>query len=193
MAAVTIYPYDPGWPDDFNAVGHRLRGILGDRATRIDHIGSTSVPGLDAKNVIDVQVSVANEAELEAASGELEVDGWLPSSDIRGDHPVPGLSPDPDDWKKNFFSEPVGVRRVNLHVRVEGRPNQRYALLFRDYLRTHPTSARSYEALKHHLASLLPDDAGRYADVKDPACDLIYFAAEQWAADASWLAGSSDA
>jgi GrpB-like predicted nucleotidyltransferase (UPF0157 family) len=193
MAPVEIFPYDPDWPGEFTALAHRLRGVLGDGATRIDHIGSTSVPGLDAKNVIDVQVSVAEQAELEAASAQLEADGWTPSPDDPGDHPVPGFSADPGDWEKRFFSEPAGVRRVNLHMRVEGRSNQRYALLFRDYLRAHPASAQSYAALKRHLASLLPDDSARYADVKDPACDLIYFAAEQWAAETSWRADTSDA
>jgi GrpB-like predicted nucleotidyltransferase (UPF0157 family) len=193
MVTVEIFPYDPDWPGEFGALANRLRGVLGDGATRIDHIGSTSVPGLDAKNVIDVQVSVADQASLDAASTRSEADGWTPSPDIRGDHPVPGFSADPGDWEKRFFSQPTGVRRVNLHLRVEGRPNQRYALLFRDYLRAHPSSAQSYAALKRHLASLLPDDSARYADVKDPACDLIYLAAEQWAAETAWRAGASDA
>jgi GrpB-like predicted nucleotidyltransferase (UPF0157 family) len=75
---------------------------------------------------------------------------------------------------------------VNLHVRVEGRLNQRYALLFRDYLRTHPTSAQAYETLKRQLAALLRHDSDRYADVKKAGCDLIYLAAEEWAPTVGW-------
>ena len=190
---VQICAYDPEWPNEFGVLADRLRHIVGEAATRIDHIGSTSVPGLDAKDVIDVQVSVANQHALEQAAGELELHGWVPPSEAFRDHGVPGLSTDPIEWEKRFFSQPPGVRRVNLHLRVEGRANQRYPLLFRDYLRTHAPSAAAYATLKRHLAQLLPDDSERYADVKDPACDLIYFAAEEWAKESSWTAGTSNA
>jgi GrpB-like predicted nucleotidyltransferase (UPF0157 family) len=77
-------------------------------------------------------------------------------------------------------------------VRVQGRPNQRYALLFRDYLRLHPASAGAYAELKRRLAQHLADPQ-TYPDVKDPAVDLIYFAAEAWAAATGWQPGPSDA
>jgi GrpB-like predicted nucleotidyltransferase (UPF0157 family) len=78
-------------------------------------------------------------------------------------------------------------------VRVLGQENQRYALLFRDYLRAHPDSASAYRTLKKDLALLLHNDSGRYADVKDAACDLIFFAAEVWADTIGWVVGPSDA
>ena len=65
---------------------------------------------------------------------------------------------------------------------VAGRANTRYALLFRDFLRTHPDEATAYAELKRRLAAIAPD-SGTYADAKDPVCDLIYFAAERWASD----------
>lgn len=84
--------------------------------------------------------------------------------------------------------EPSGQRRINVHVREAGRPNQRYALLFRDYLIAHPRAAAAYGELKQRLAaSLISEDA--YADVKDPAVDLIYFAAEEWASHSQWQFG----
>jgi GrpB-like predicted nucleotidyltransferase (UPF0157 family) len=91
-----------------------------------------------------------------------------------------------------FLREPPGYRRVNVHVRVVGQANQRYPLLFRDYLRAHPASARAYATLKKDLALLLPDDLDHYTDVKDAACDLIYFAAEAWAQTIGWNPGPSD-
>ena len=112
---------------------------------------------------------------------------------IHGDQAVPGLSPDERGWRKVFLREPPGYRRVNVHVRVVGQANQRYPLLFRDYLRAHPHSAQAYATLKKDLAALLPDDVDRYVDVKDAACDLIYFAAEAWARTTGWSAGQSDA
>ncbi len=187
MTVVEICEYDPTWPQQFLDIERRLRATLGDGATRIDHIGSTSVPGLAAKDVIDVQISVANEPAMEAEAANLEADGWIRGAGIWGDHLFPGANR-PQRLGKIFFSEPSGHRRTNVHIRVLGWPNQRYALLFRDYLRAHPETAEAYARLKRHLAGLLPDDSGRYADVKDPACDLIYLAAEQWAAAGGWVA-----
>jgi GrpB-like predicted nucleotidyltransferase (UPF0157 family) len=189
---VEIRPYDPGWPDAFATIGGRLRAVLGSSAIRIDHIGSSSVPALDAKDVIDIQVSVASEASWDEVSSLLEADGWRPPDGVWRDHVPPGAVEDDTEWAKRFFFEPAGERRVNLHVRVMGRANQRYPLLFRDHLRAHPDSARAYAILKRDLADQV-HDLERYTDVKDAACDLIYFAAEEWAAVTGWEPGLSDA
>ena len=77
-------------------------------------------------------------------------------------------------------------------MRVQGRANQRYPLLFRDYLRTHPATAEAYAELKRRLAQHLADPK-TYPDVKDPAVDLIYLAAEDWASVTGWHPGRSDA
>jgi GrpB-like predicted nucleotidyltransferase (UPF0157 family) len=183
---VAIREYDPGWPAAFRDIAGRLRAVLGDIAVRIDHVGSTSVPGLASKDVIDVQVSVADEMALGTAASSLEAAGWSRQTDIGSDHHVAGASTDERDWRKAVLTEPPDHRRVNVHVRVEGRPNQRYALLFRDYLRAHPSSAQAYETLKRQLAALLRHDSDRYADVKDAGCDLIYLAAEEWAPTVDW-------
>jgi GrpB-like predicted nucleotidyltransferase (UPF0157 family) len=79
-----------------------------------------------------------------------------------------------------YFHPPANQRRTNTHVRVPGRANQRYPLLFRDYLRAHPQTAEAYARLKRALAEHLADPF-MYPDVKDPAVDLIYLAAEKWA------------
>lgn len=192
MERVEIRPYDPGWPQAFSTMGSRLRAVLGSSTVRIDHIGSSSVPALDAKDVIDIQVSVASEASWDEVSPLLEADGWRPPEGVWRDHVPPGAVAEDREWAKRFFSEPLGDRRVNLHVRVMGRANQRYPLLFRDYLRAHPDSARAYATLKRDLAAELTD-LERYPDVKDAACDLIYLAAEEWAAATGWTPGPSDA
>jgi GrpB-like predicted nucleotidyltransferase (UPF0157 family) len=74
-----------------------------------------------------------------------------------------------------------------------GQPNQRYPLLFRDYLRTHPLSVEAYATFKRDLAGLLPNDLRRYAETKDAVCDLISFAAEDWATEIAWDPDRSDA
>jgi GrpB-like predicted nucleotidyltransferase (UPF0157 family) len=185
-----IVAYKPDWPAEFDRIAAGLRMALGDLAVRIDHIGSTAVPGLAAKDVIDVQITVrALDEPLRAALTAL---GYVQSAGIRRDHRPPGASGPDTDWDKWYFSPPAGQRRTHTHVRVAGRPNQRYPLLFRDYLRTHPQPAGAYAELKRRLAQGLADPDS-YPDVKDPAVDLIYFAAEDWAAATGWQAGPSDA
>lgn len=180
---LVIVPYRDCWPTEFAALAGRLRIALGAGALRLEHIGSTSIPGLAAKDVIDVQVSVA--ALADHISLSLASAGFRARPEIACDHVPPGITGSADEWQKLFFVEAPGDRRANVHVRQAGRLNERYALLVRDYLRAHPHVAYAYAELKRRLsASLaLPDD---YADVKDPAVDLIYLAAEQWAAAGSW-------
>jgi len=179
---VTIVEPKASWPAEFATISTSIREALGPLALRVDHIGSTAVPGLPAKDVIDVQVTVAA-LDRERLARVLVRAGFVVQA-IGNDHRPPGATGPDDDWRKLFFHAGSG-RPVNLHIRVAGRPNQRYALLFRDYLRAHPESAAAYAALKRALAAL-GIDRGVYADVKDPACDLIYIAAEDWAAQAGW-------
>jgi GrpB-like predicted nucleotidyltransferase (UPF0157 family) len=111
--------------------------------------------------------------------------GYLQHPALVLDHVTPGYSGPEKDWSKYFFMEPTGQRRVNVHVRQLGKPNQRYALLFRDYLASHPPVAAAYGELKRRLAATLAKDES-YPTVKDPAVDLIYLAAEQWATTSGW-------
>ena len=132
-----------------------------------------------------MQVTVSDDESCERVAASLAARAWRRSTGIDRDHRVAGLPTAPAEWRKAFLSEPEGERRVNVHVRVQGRANQRYPLLFRDYLRTHPVAAGAYARVKEGLAVLAPD-TDSYADAKDPACDLIYLAAEAWAKDEGW-------
>lgn len=177
---IVIAPYAPRWPDEFDAVAEQLRDALGDAAVSVDHIGSTSVPGLAAKDVIDVQISVLDLADLRLSDGF----ATLGAEDLgtRTDHIPPGQVADPAEWQKRMFRPPASWRPTHLHVRQLGRANQRYALLFRDFLRADAPAAAAYERVKVALARLHPDDVEAYYDVKDPVCDLVIQAAERWAA-----------
>ena len=192
MPPVEIAPASPAWPGEFRRIGQALRAALGPLALRIDHVGSTSVPGLPAKDVIDVQVTVAAIDDPRLVP-TIEGAGFLSRNEVtRWDHRPPGAIGPDADWTKLFFRDAAGMRRANLHVRAEGRANQRYALLFRDYLRAHPATAAAYAELKRRLEALGLDH-GPYADTKEPACDLIMAAAEPWAAGTRWRPGPSDA
>jgi GrpB-like predicted nucleotidyltransferase (UPF0157 family) len=187
---VEIVPYKSSWPFDFREIASRLRQGLGALALRIDHIGSTSVPGLAAKDVIDIQITVAA-LDREVLSAMLALGYTQPEGIWRDHRPARAEGPE-TEWEKWLFNPPPGQRRTNTHVRVQGRANQRYALLFRDYLRAHAATAEAYAELKRRLAQHLADPQ-TYPEVKDPAVDLIYLAAEEWAAAIHWQPGQSDA
>ena len=180
MAEIEIVAPDRTWPDQFAAIHHALDAGLGDLALRIDHIGSTSVAGLAAKDIIDVQITTN---DLGAATVTLTELGYTHK---------PGLTDllvgceDPQQLVKEVFSGRPGDRAANIHVRIAGRRNQRYALLFRDYLRADPVVRDAYGLLKERLAALYPDDVEGYYDIKDPVMDMIYRGAEAWAAATGW-------
>lgn len=187
---IEIVPYQESWPAEFQQIAAALRSCLGELALRIDHIGSTAVPGLPAKDVIDIQITVA--ALSEEVTAALSACGYSLPEGVWRDHAPPDFAGPDSAWEKLVFRPPPGQRRTHTHVRVQGRANQRYALLFRDYLRQHPATTAAYAELKRRLAEHLADPQ-RYPEVKDPAVDLIYFAAQAWAEATNWQPGPSDA
>ncbi len=180
MDRVLIAPYDPEWPAQFTSLGQNLRTALGDTALRIDHIGSTSVPGLDAKPIIDVQISVASFDTLEAFRGPIERLGFV----YRAANP---------DLSKRYFREGVGERRTHIHVCRAGSWREQFALLFRDYMRAHAQDARRYARLKHALAQKYGDDRQGYTDAKSPFIWDVMMKADRWQQDTGWQPGPSDA
>jgi GrpB-like predicted nucleotidyltransferase (UPF0157 family) len=180
-----IVEYDPTWPDQFAVVAARVRAALTDVAMAVEHIGSTAVPGLPAKDIIDVMAVVGTDSDLARAAEALEGAGWSVRPPGMNDHPVPGRPADPQQWVKRFAGQPEGMRPVNLHLRIAGRANARYAVLFRDFLAAHPLTTASYAEAKRRLA-VLCDTTAQYADAKDPVCDLVYLPAEEWAGSTGW-------
>ena len=181
---IVIEDYNPAWPTEFERLRAALQPILGPLATRIDHIGSTSVPGLGAKDVIDIQVTV-RELGPEITRRFVQA-GYTHCDAITHDHVPNGEDDTPALWAKLLFNEPRGERRANVHVRQAGNPNQRYPILFRDYLRAHPSSARTIERIKRELVKRHANDVDTYYDIKDPVYDLIWGAALEWAQHTGW-------
>ena len=187
---IKIIPYRSEWPQEFASLGTQIRQVLGDLAERIDHIGSTSVPGLAAKDIIDIQITVHDlDGSVQSA---MERIGFSRLEGIWRDHVPPGAPETESQWTKWMFRPAAGQRLANLHVRIAGHLNQRYPLLFRDYLRSHPGVAEAYALVKQALATYHPDDAEAYYDVKDPVCDIIMGGAEEWAAVTNWAQSPSD-
>lgn len=180
---IVISPYNPHWPDEFEAIRVTIVDALGSLALRIDHIGSTSVPGLGAKDVIDVQITVA---EITDEVKRRMIDAGYELGRHTRDHLPEGEAATPVLWQKLIFNEGAGQRRANIHIRKLGNPNQRYPLLFRDYLRAHPKSAMTVERIKRELAKHHGNDVDTYYDIKDPVYDLIWDAAQAWASCTNW-------
>jgi GrpB-like predicted nucleotidyltransferase (UPF0157 family) len=181
---IVIVDYRPEWPREFEWIARQLRTALREAALRIDHIGSTAVPELSAKDIIDVQVTVAALTyELDAPFAQA---GCLRVEDIAHDHIPPTVMDGEENWQKLYYRPPVEMRPTHIHVRKAGSANGRYALLFRDYLRTHPLAAAAYAQVKSGLARNDAFDWDLYYDVKDPVCDIIIAGAEDWAAQTCW-------
>ncbi|MFI6872418.1 GrpB family protein [Streptomyces sp. NPDC050400] len=183
-----VVPHDPAWAAGGRQLCDQLRAALGPLALRVDHIGSTSVPGMAAKDIYDVQISVADlDAAAAAFDAPLAALGFVRRPFLR-DHVPAGREDreDPADWAKRYWSRRTGdAHPVNLHVRGAGSPNERLALLFRDWLSATPEAVAAYARFKYVLAGAV-DDTGTYADVKDPVVDLIAVVAERWAAETGW-------
>jgi len=163
-----------------------LRARLGDLAERVDHIGSTAISDMAAKDVLDIQVSVSSlQTSAPVFDGALGALGFR-RSPYESDHIPVGRSDDPAVWAKRLWlrrGHPEGD--VNLHVRRNGSPNERLALLFRDWFRAHPDAVPAYAAFKVALAAISPD-TDTYTEVKDPVVDLVITIAETWASCIGW-------
>jgi GrpB-like predicted nucleotidyltransferase (UPF0157 family) len=176
---IVVVPYDTRWPEEFQRIAGRLRSLLGPVATRIDHVGSTAVPGLAAKPVIDIQVSVASiEPEL-AFVGPLETYGLH----YQRENP---------DRTKRFFLGRDGERRFHVHVRREGSIDEQLNLLFRDYLRVHPADAQEYAEAKRALAERFRNDREGYVHAKEPTVWSLLQRAHDWSQESGWSPGPSD-
>jgi len=194
-----VVPYRSEWQEQFLDLGRRIRSAMQSHALRIDHIGSTAVHGLSAKPIIDVQLTVASLAGQVTLTEQLAPLDLVSRGETREDRPLPWDVADPREWRKLYYRTKDGVYpRVHLHVRASGRRNQRYPILFRDYLRANSRARDAYGLFKQNLAHLVghlsnPGGTGPYLDMKDPILDLIAESAERWAEITSWRPGASDA
>lgn len=149
---VVLAEYDPHWPQDFAEEADAVRAALGDRALAIEHVGSTSVPGLAAKPVVDMLLVVENSADEATYVPALESAGYVLR--IR----------EPDWFEHRNFKGPR--RKINLHVFSHGCAEIRRMIAFRDRLRASDADRNAYEAHKHELAARDWKYVQNYADAK---------------------------
>ncbi|MCK6460835.1 MAG: GrpB family protein [Planctomycetes bacterium] len=162
-AAVVLVPYDPDWPRRFERERDLLARIFRGTAVAIEHVGSTAVPGLGGKPVLDIMAGVPQLSDVEARIPDLEVAGYEYVAEYESRLP-----------ERRYFRKPrAGPRTHHLHAVVRDGVFWRRHLLFRDYLRTHPEAASAYFELKERLASRYRTDRVAYTDGKSAFVESV--------------------
>jgi GrpB-like predicted nucleotidyltransferase (UPF0157 family) len=184
---VVLVPHQATWAKEFAEIARRIRAAAGPAILRIDHIGSTAVPGLCAKDVIDVQLTVPTLDDVPELTHPLWRAGFRQGAfEYDVFHGLPAHSP---ELRKLFLREPIGGRPTHIHVREESRFNARFALLMRDYLRANDAARDGYALAKQRAAELFPESIDGYLFLKQPTFHLLYQAAELWAESTRWKPG----
>ena len=178
--SVVVSAYDPAWANRFVELGESLRAAMGEIALRIDHIGSTSVVGLAAKPISDIQISVRSFEPFTRILHPLQALGYR----WEADNPAK---------TKRYFREPLGQLEIHVHVRLAGSYCEQHALLFRDYLRSNRQDCTAYGDLKLELARKFSDDREAYQIAKSDFIWEITRRAHRWGSATGWVAGKSDA
>jgi GrpB-like predicted nucleotidyltransferase (UPF0157 family) len=150
---VIVMDYDPHWPNLFEELRVPVVAELRDLVVIVEHVGSTAVPGLAAKPIIDMDVVVPSVADIPEAIARLAILGYV----RRGDLGITG---------RESFISPAGKPRHHLYVCALGSEELRRHRTFRDYLLTHPDDARAYGALKKAAALRFAEDRAAYTEAK---------------------------
>jgi dephospho-CoA kinase len=188
-----LVPYDHSWPTQARRIAARLNTACGHRAIRIDHIGSTAVRGMEAKDVIDMQVTVASlevadelaEALTSAGYVRRSITADVSKADARSSVAEFDHANDKTLWDKRIHCSADPGRPTNVHLRVDGRPNQQFALLFVDWLTANPVAREQYQAVKRG-AEHAHGGIAAYADAKEPWFSDAYRQAWEWADASGW-------
>lgn len=168
LRVVEVIPHDPQWPARFAVEAAAVQAALGNTVIRVEHVGSTSVPGLAAKPIIDMMPLVRDVRDVGRRLAAMAAIGYTP----RGEFGLPG--------RRYFVKGPAHARLVNCHVYAADHPEVERHLAFRDYLRAHPAALDAYAALKLKLAQQHPTDIVAYMDGKDGLIKQIEAAALAW-------------
>ncbi len=164
---VIVVEYNPAWPPAFEEEATRLRETLGDLLIDVQHIGSTAVPGLRAKPILDISLEVDQLVHLDTQNLSMQHLGY----EVMGEYGIPG---------RRYFRKGGDQRTHHIHAFASGDPGLFRHLAFRDYLRAHPNIAEAYGQLKWEIAQSCNHDLEEYCDKKDPFVKLHESKALAW-------------
>jgi len=167
---IIVAAYDPLWPREFERAAGEVVAALGPKLLAIHHIGSTSIPGIHAKPVIDMLAVVADLAAVDQRRAAMEQLGY----EVMGEFGIPA---------RRYFrrDDSTGRRTHQIHAFADGSPHVRRHLAFRDFMRAHPALAGEYSDLKRRLAEAHPHDMEAYMDGKDGFIKEMESRALEWA------------
>jgi GrpB-like predicted nucleotidyltransferase (UPF0157 family) len=157
LRTIVVVPYDPSWADRYRVEEAALRALLGAELLAVHHVGSTAVPGLASKPIIDILAEVRAIETMDRLAQGMEAIGYR----AMGEYGIPG--------RRFFVKGPDDARACHLHAFGAGHPRIGDHLAFRDYLRGHPDAALAYGRLKEELARRFPHDIDAYMAGKEPA------------------------
>lgn len=182
----TLVPYDEGWPAAAERIAERIAAAMGEKTPQIEHVGSTSVPGLPARDVMDLQLGVADlhdadDPEFVRILTEL----GFPRSDGNSMDTPKDLLPDPSLWIKRFHGSSDPARIVHLHVRELGSAGWHYALLQRDWLRADASAREDYLREKERLTGEV-SSGDEYREAKEPWFNRVWPRMQAWAQKSGW-------
>jgi GrpB-like predicted nucleotidyltransferase (UPF0157 family) len=165
---IKVVTHDPGWAAAFEAEAARILAALEGEAVAVHHVGSTAIPGIGAKPIIDILLEVRDVGRLDGLNGAMEALGY----EAKGEFGIAG---------RRYFTKNRGpVRTHNVHAFGSGDPEVERHLAFRDYMKAHPEEARAYGELKARLAREHPDDIEAYMDGKDAFVKEMDRRAGEW-------------
>jgi GrpB-like predicted nucleotidyltransferase (UPF0157 family) len=169
MRKVEVVPHDPKWREQFEVESQHVSNSLGENVVAIHHIGSTAIPGIYAKPIIDLLVEVKDIANVDAQTASMQGLGY----EAMGEFGIPG---------RRFFRKdnPFGDRTHHIHTFTAGSAQVERHLAFRDYMIAHPKDAQTYSQLKYNLAQKFPANIEAYMDGKDGFIRDMDMKAAQW-------------
>lgn len=182
-----LLPHDPEWAGQAARMIDRLRLTCGDSAIRIDHIGSTAIPGISSRDALDILISVKDLQTADSLAEPLAEAGFPRVESVTSEAPKPaygvGGEADPALWVERVHGSADPGRPARIHLRVDGWPGQRFALLLRDWLRANPDERAVFQAAKHRARV---DSEVPYGQALAPWFDGAYNRSEEWAQRTGW-------
>ena len=160
---VIVLPYDPKWKNDFEKIKQELVNAIGDLIVCIEHVGSTSVEGLSAKPIIDIDVVISDYSVFDSIVSKLSTIGYFHVGDLE--------IKEREDFK---YSDKPHLRKHHLYVCPQNSKELLRHITFRDFLKNNPEAVKKYGKVKENAAKLFPDNMDKYIEYKTPCVEELY-------------------